>query len=199
MGESYRDSLTEDSPIPPRQSAFIDYYLADADLNATRAAIMAGYSPATAASIASNILDYPNVKREVAARKAQREARLNITQDKVLSEMNLLAESRIEHYVAMDDGTVVPAPGAPAGCMAAIKSIERKFETITKGVGEAAITVKTCVVKIQLWDKPGSLKLIGRHVNLFADRVEHVGAGGGPIEIQEIRSTIVDPKTAGHE
>ena len=41
--------------------------------------------------------------------------------------------------------------------------------------------VMAVTVEFKLWDKPGTLRLVCRHIGLFADRVEHTGPNGGPI------------------
>ena len=79
--------------------------------------------------------------------------------------------------------------------MAAIQSVKRRKTVKEDRDGNVTITYD---VELRLWDKPAPLKLMGRHVGLFPDRVEHVGPNGGPIQVQEVRSTIVDPKEA-HE
>lgn len=37
-------------------------------------------------------------------------------------------------------------------------------------------------------------ELLGKHLKMFSDRVEHTGANGGPMEFTEVRRTIIDPK-----
>lgn len=39
-----------------------------------------------------------------------------------------------------------------------------------------------------------SRELIGKHFRVFAEKVEHSGPNGGPMEFTEVRRTIVDPK-----
>jgi len=169
------------------------------DLNGAAAAIRAGYSPNTASSIASEVLALPKVAAAVERGKAQRAERLNITQDKVLADMTLLAESDVNHFEADENGVVRPTPGAPDGCTKAIKSIKRRFKTTISGKAGEEVVVKTCDVEIQLWDKPGTLKLVGKHVGLFPDKVEHSGPNGGPIAVTEVRSIIIDPKAPGDD
>jgi hypothetical protein len=36
-------------------------------------------------------------------------------------------------------------------------------------------------VEVELWDKPNALKLMGRHVGLFPDKVEVTGKDGEPL------------------
>lgn len=171
--------------LNPRQRAFVAEYLLD--LNATQAYIRAGYSPLTAQPGSSELLSHPIVAAAVERGKAQRLARVNVTQDQVLQEMALLANSCVEHYVIDNFGNVTLAEGAPDGAMRAIQSIKKK----TRIDKDGGITYD---VELRLWDKPAPLKLMGRHVGLFPDRVEHVGKDGGPIQIAEVRSVIIDPK-----
>lgn len=108
--------------------------------------------------------------------------------------MTMLAESDVNDYVADENGNVRPAEGAPDDCTKAIKSIKRRFKTTISGKAGEETVVKTCDVEIQLWDKPGTLKLVGKHIGLFPDKMEHTGPDGGPIPVSMVRSIIVDPK-----
>lgn len=172
----------EEKPLAPRRAAFVAEYLID--LNAAQAAIRAGYAPHSANVTGAQLLADPNIAAAVERGKAQRLTRVGMTADSVLSEMALLANGRLEHYIIDDDGQVQLAPGAPDGAMAAIKSIKRKTRMSYDKDGN--LIGKTYDVEVALWDKPGTLKLMGRHVGLFPDRVELVGKGGGPIELAEV-------------
>jgi phage terminase small subunit len=70
-------------PSPtPKQQRFADEYLID--LNATQAAIRAGYSRKTAKAQGSRLLTHPAVKGMIDERMAARAARTRITQDYVI-------------------------------------------------------------------------------------------------------------------
>jgi len=177
----------------PKEWAFVHEYVID--LNATSAVLRAGCfnvsSDDSAAATGSRLLTRPQVIAALAVVKAQRLARVNMTADSVLHEMSLLSNSRIDHYIVDDEGNVKLAAGAPEGAMAAIKSIKKKKHVkLAKGDdGEGSITYE---VEITLWDKPTPLKLMGRHVGLFPDKVEVTGKNGQPIEtVTEIKRTIV--------
>ena len=174
------DSLT------PRQAAFVSEYLID--LNGTAAAIRAGYAPNSANEQAAQLLaglSNPAIPEAVERGKAQRLSRVNMTQDTVLHEMSLLANSDLEHYFIDDQGQVQLAEGAPDGAMRAVQSIKKKTRVHYDALGN--VTGKTYDVELRLWDKPTPLKLMGKHVGLnFSDRVEHVGKGGGPIEFAQL-------------
>ena len=69
--------------MTPKQQRFVDEYLID--LNATQAAIRAGYSEKTAQVIGSENLSKPMIAAAVAAAQAERSERTEITQDYVLT------------------------------------------------------------------------------------------------------------------
>lgn len=73
------------SDLTDLQSRFVDEYLID--LNATQAAIRAGYSEKTAAVIGSENLVKPNIAAEIQLRKQERQQRTEITADVVLREV----------------------------------------------------------------------------------------------------------------
>lgn len=68
-----------------RQKRFADEYLID--LNATQAAIRAGYSKKTANEQAARLLANVSLQEYVQFRAKQREKRTEITQDRVLAEL----------------------------------------------------------------------------------------------------------------
>lgn len=68
--------------MTPKQKLFCDEYLID--LNATQAAIRAGYSEKNARNIASENLTKPNIKEYIDARMAEKESELIADQDEVL-------------------------------------------------------------------------------------------------------------------
>lgn len=73
-----------------KQQAFVDEYLVD--LNATQAAIRAGYSPKTAGSQAFDLLKKPEIQAFIAERQQVRLERIEISQDDVVRVLvNMLA------------------------------------------------------------------------------------------------------------
>lgn len=177
--------------LNPRQQVFVDEYLID--LSASQAALRSGYAP----SAGSALLSHPAIAAAVQVAKAQRLTRVKMTQDQVLHELSLLSHSSIDHYKVNAAGDVWLADGAPRGAMRAVQSIERAFNTRTTKDGDV---IMTCTVRIKLWDKPTPLKLMGKHVGLFPDRVEHTGKDGQPIEtVNRIENVIVDPKPEEQE
>ncbi len=76
-------------PITRKNQKFIDEYMVD--LNATQAAIRAGYSVASAYSIASELLKKPEIKAEVLDRMRQS----RMTADEVIARHEAMALGEI--------------------------------------------------------------------------------------------------------
>lgn len=154
--------------LTPRQARFVEEYLVD--LNATQSAIRAGYSARTAKAIASRLLTYVNVAAAVTAGREKATARTGLNRERILREVEIMAHSCVTDYVIDDNGKVDLAEGAHPDAMRAIKSIKRKRREWSDGSGEGH-TVET-EVELTFWDKPGMVKLAGRHkaIEGFSDR-----------------------------
>lgn len=76
--------------MTPKQSAFVDEYLID--LNATQAAIRSGYSVSSARQIGEENLSKPDIAAAVAAGIDARSKRTEITQDRVLTDIELIKQ-----------------------------------------------------------------------------------------------------------
>lgn len=73
-----------------RQKAFVQEYLVD--LNATQAAIRAGYSSKAARVTAAQLLANPNIQKAVQAALKAREKRTEVTQDYVITKLREIVE-----------------------------------------------------------------------------------------------------------
>ena len=82
--------MGEGSAVTPRSRDFVDEYLVD--LNATQAAIRAGYSEKTAYSIGQRLLKNVEVQKMIANRMEERSKRTEITQDRVLTDIELIKQ-----------------------------------------------------------------------------------------------------------
>ena len=76
--------------MTPKQAAFVDEYLID--LNATQAAIRAGYSAKTAGWIGNQKKTKTHISAEIAKRMEDRSKRTEITQDRVLTDIELIKQ-----------------------------------------------------------------------------------------------------------
>lgn len=76
--------------LTAKQKAFVREYLVD--LNATQAAIRAGYSSNTATKIASENMTKPDIQKAVQAALKAREKRTEVTQDYVIAKLREIVE-----------------------------------------------------------------------------------------------------------
>lgn len=81
--------------LTEKQKRFIDEYLID--LNATAAAIRAGYSEKTANEIGSQNLVKLSIQKAIAERLKERQQRTEITQDFVLTNLKEIVQRSMQH------------------------------------------------------------------------------------------------------
>lgn len=144
-----------------RHAAFVAEFVLC--LNATQAAIKAGYAAKSAAVQGSQLLRYPKIAEAIEKARTRALVRCDFDKSKVLSELGLLAFSDIDNYMVDETGKLIAAPNAQPGVMRAVSSV--KYRTVTDDEGNVERTVE-----FKLWDKPGTLKLAGRHVGLFPSK-----------------------------
>ena len=148
-----------------KQKRFCAEYLVD--LNATQAAIRAGYSPASAGSIGYELLKKPDIRARIDKGIAEQARRTGINADRVLRELGRIAFVSAPDLIDMDSATL--KDGASADDMAAIASV--KVKTIPGPMGDGTER------EIRLADKLKALELIGKHLGMFAEKVELNAAG----------------------
>ena len=76
--------------LTPKQRAFVNEYVKD--LNATQAAIRAGYSEKTARFVAAENLSKPNIQKAIQEARDAREKRSMITVEWVLAQIASIAQ-----------------------------------------------------------------------------------------------------------
>lgn len=89
--------------LTAKQQRFCDEYLID--LNATQAAIRAGYSPNTAGAIGAENLKKPKIKEQIDARMAEKEAQLIADQDEVLKYLTKVLRGESKSSVVVIENT----------------------------------------------------------------------------------------------
>lgn len=159
--------------MTPKQKLFVKEYLVD--LNATRAAIAAGYSENGADVAGSRLLVNVRVKAEIEQALTRTCAKLDITVEKVLGELAKLGFSNMQDYIVVsDDGyAYADLSKLTREQAAAIQEITTDTYTERTGEGDETRVVKKC--KFKLADKRGSLELLGKYLKLFTDKVEVSG------------------------
>lgn len=146
--------------LTPKQRKFVAEYLVD--LNATRAAIRAGYSAKTADRIGPELLGKTCVREAVEAAQKRREKRTEITQDRVLNELARVAFGNSRAVMSWGPGGLVLRDSAElTEDEAALVSEVR--ETTTKDGGSMALKTH---------DKMKALELLGKHLGMFDKKQE---------------------------
>lgn len=90
-------------PLTEKQKRFCDEYLID--LNATQAAIRAGYSKKTARNIAHEYLAKPHIKEYVDKRMQEKEDALIATQDEILKYLTSVMRGQSQAEIVVIEGT----------------------------------------------------------------------------------------------
>lgn len=162
--------------LSDQHQRFVAEYLVD--LNATEAAIRAGYSPKTASQQGSRLLGNAKIAEAVAAGAKKRLERLEqkgVDADTVLSE--LLRIATVDIAEAFDgEGKLKPIHEIPVDVRRAISAVEidELWDTDVDEDSGRKVKVQTGFTrKVKFWDKPKTLEALGRHLKLFTDVVEH--------------------------
>lgn len=176
--------------LTPKQERFVAEYLID--LNATQAAIRAGYSAKTAGAVGHENLRKPEIAKAVQEAMKAREQRTEITQDRVLQELAKLGFANMHDYMRITPEGEPVADLSQLSRDQAAAITEFTVEDFTDGRGEDARDVRR--VKFKLADKRAALVDIGKHLGMFKDKVELSGADGGPIQtVTAVERRIVRP------
>lgn len=131
--------------LTPKQKRFVDEYLID--LNATQAAIRAGYSEKTAYSIGEENLRKPEIKKAIEIAQSNRSERTNISQDEVLRDLQELRDI----------------------CMGRKKIIVSEVDKQTGTAMDVEISVFEPVSANR------ALDLLGKHLGMFNQKIELSG------------------------
>jgi len=124
---------------------------------------------------ACELLSDKRVRKMIAEEEQKQIERTQITSDKILQELMLIARADLS-LAFNDDGTLKAIHDIPLEIRRAISGIE----TIESMTGHK--TLKTS--KVKFWDKVAALGLLGKHLRLFQDKIELGGEGGGPVIVR---------------
>lgn len=154
-GRCYRMAkLTE------KQQRFVDEYLID--LNATQAAIRAGYSVKTANKQGWQLLEKSRIVEAISEKMAERSKRTGVNQDRVVLELAKIAFVNAADVIDSDDATI--KAGATADDTAAIQSVKVKVIPTKEGEGVER--------EIRLNDKLKALELLGKHLGMWNNKLD---------------------------
>lgn len=184
--------------LTDKQRRFVDEYLVD--LNATQAAIRAGYSAKTAGQTAHEYLRKPEIAEAIRDAQERLSQRTEITQDMVLRELAKIGFSDIRKVVRWGRTELKVADAEEGGAtevhhgLALIGADEIDDDT---AAAISEISEGREGLKVKFHDKKGALVDIGRHLGMFKDRIEHSGPNGGPIPIADMTDEQLAAIAAG--
>jgi len=139
------------------------------DLNGAKAAERSGYSKKTARTQANQLLTKLDISKRIAELKEIRSERTVITQDMVLKELKILAQSDIQDYLEV----VKQYPGSEDGRLKLKMFAEMKGNATRaiKSISEH-ITKDGIQLKFKLHGKEKSLELLGKHLGMFMEKFD---------------------------
>jgi phage terminase small subunit len=146
--------------LTEKQQRFVDEYLID--LNATQAAIRAGYSVKTATTQGSQNLTKLNIQQVIAERMAERSKRTGVNQDRVVLELAKIAFVNATDVINAKDATIKLS--AASDDTAAIQSVKVKIIPTKEGEGIER--------EVRLNDKLKALELLGKHLGMWNDKMD---------------------------
>lgn len=150
--------------LTPKQQRFVEEYLID--LNATQAAIRAGYSEKTAYAVGHENLKKHEIAKALSAARGERSQRTEITADYVLSTI-LETVERCKQAVPVTDKT---------GKQVVVETEDG--ELVPAYTFDSKAVLRGC-------------ELLGKHLALFTDKHELTGKDGGPVDVEHKLSTPV--------
>ncbi len=163
-----------------RHDRFCREYLKD--LNGTRAAIAAGYAKKSAKVTASQLLTNPNVQALLAELTKKHADKLDLSAEKVLSELSSVGFSNMLDYMKITEEGDAYVDLSRLTREKAGAVLEITVDEYTEGKGKDARKIKR--TKFKLADKIRALELLGKYLKLFTEKMALSGPDGGPPKIK---------------
>jgi phage terminase small subunit len=156
---------SEVARMTDKQIRFCEEYMID--LNATQAAIRAGYSTKTAGAIGAENLGKPQIRARIDAAMAEQSRRTGVSADRVVRELARIGFINPTDVINTDKVTV--KYDASRDDTAAIASVKVKLSDSEQG--------SSVEREIKFHDKNKALELLGRHLGMFNDKLQLSGEG----------------------
>lgn len=180
------------SKLTDKQALFCKEYIID--LNATQAALRAGYSENTARFIGCENLSKPNIQDEIARLMAKRSEKVELTANDVLQEIKDLLSTDINDIMEIVTKEIIVRdhkgnimydeqgdPITEVMQTTRLKDTKDMSKAAIKSISEIGHNAHGIYVK--RYDKQKTIEQAGRHLKLFTDKVE--------VEIKEMPKVIV--------
>ncbi|MCC8384955.1 terminase small subunit [Photorhabdus laumondii subsp. laumondii] len=167
--------------LTDKQEMFCREYLVD--LNATQAAIRAGYSDKTANRIGSENLSKLDIQKRISELKSDRNEVVKVDAEYVLKRLVEIDKMDVLDILD-DDGRLKAVSEWPKPWRTTLSG----FDISTTIYDRDESTEETILKKIKWPDKVKNLELLGKHIGVQAFRenvkTELTGKDGGPVQIE---------------
>lgn len=147
--------------LTEKQKRFCEEYLID--LNATQAAIRAGYSGKTAYSMGQRILKNVEVQEYIFKLQQKRSERTEITADRVIRELAAIAFSDRTKIAKVNANGIVE--------IAATDTLPDEIKKTIASIKEGKFGIE-----VSSYDKIKALELLGKHLGMFTEHREDENA-----------------------
>jgi len=165
--------------VTPKQQRFVSEYLANG-LNATRAAISAGYSEKTAKSQGARLLTNVDIASAVGLKTEKALVKADLSVEKTLDFVARMAFFDVKDLFE-DDGSLKLIKDMSPEARTVIAGLE-VTELFDGETGEQKHAIGL-LKKIKLSDRRGALDMLMRYHALYHDKLAHTGPDGeGPVE-----------------
>lgn len=151
--------MAKTAKLTEKQQRFVDEYLID--LNATQAAIRAGYSVKTANEQGSQNLAKLSIQQAIAEQMAERSKRTGINQDRVVLELAKIALVKMTDIVDSQGRIKSDASPDDLACIESVKYKQSESETGSSVEREVKISPKL-----------KALELLGKHLGMWNDKLD---------------------------
>lgn len=158
------------STLTPKQKMFVSAYLANG-MNATQAAITAGYSKKTAKSQGARLLTNVDIADALSGKSEKALAKIDFSVDRTLEFVARMAFFDPKDLFE-DDGSLKQMKDIPEEVRTVLAGLE--VTEIFEGDGEQKHAMGL-LKKVKLSDRLNALDKLMRYHSLFRDKVEHTG------------------------
>lgn len=161
-------------------------------MNATQAAIRAGYSARNADKLGPRLVGQSGVAAALATALAAQRTTTEMRAEEVAAEIRVLARSDVRHFCVDDAGTLTLAPGAPDDAWRAVSSVKHRIRSVRDKAGN---TITERSIEFRLWDKNAALEKAAKRLRYYPpDRMELTGKDGGPLAVAGVDVAHASPE-----
>jgi phage terminase small subunit len=174
----------EGRELTAKEKEFVRQYMVD--LNATKAAIRAGYSKKSARQIGSENLSKPYIAKEISLAL---EDRCGVTVARVVDELAKVGFSDIRKVVSWRPEVVAEPVHAEGDIVTKVLQSRVLVKDSAEIDDDTAAAIESVSqgaqgqLRVRMHDKPAALEKLARALGMFRDRHAHVGPDGKPLPV----------------